>query len=347
MMFEITEFKLFQKGHNGLEVQVKTFFEAQGGRKIIEPGSRRRFMPIGPSLRQKINALKYYYFILTNHWLEPYNDYFDKDAMVPKVPTGVQEYNGPWAALTSLWEKTFITGAKVAENGGFTISGFLEVIEKKPLNITTPVVSMSDDYSFFEETLGVLNEIALEMMGYFTMGNILESPRETLMEIAEYSTADMKGLNDQEVEEQLIEFLESRGAIMISPTDALMLEGRKKQEEPKIEESTDDQEPGIDDNGSDDPPLVEDNNPDQGPVTENEQDSAEQPTKEEPSAEEPPPAAPGGMTIPTGDAIPDPEIGEIVGKATLDNNVQEPALDEEGERRAEEIANQGDENGNW
>ncbi len=336
MMFEITKFKLFKKGHNGLEVEVKTYFDSPGGRKIVEPGSRRRYLPIGSALREGINGLKYYYFILTGHWLEVYNDYFDRDLMVPKIPGKDEDYNGPWAALRDLWDKTFITGAEV-KDGGFFITGFLEIIPKKPLNISTPKISLSDDYAFFQETIDCLNNLAMEMINYFSIGSILENSRDTLKEIAEYSPDDMKGLSDEEVENQLIEILESRGAIMISPTDAQMLKARKKEREPELKDTVEEeinQRPPKEG----EPAIKEVSSGKEEPVAE--ETSEEKPETKETTEEIPAGAAAGSMDLPQ-EIEPDKEIGEIVSNATLDNNVPEAApLDEEGMQRAQEMGAQ-------
>jgi hypothetical protein len=330
-----------QKGHGGLTVEVKTYFEVAGGRKIVESGTRGRTIPILPNLRKKIDNLKYYYLILTGHWIDPYNDYFDKEVMRPRVPGAGEEYNGPWATLTELWEKTFITAANVTDDGGFIISGFLEVIPKKPVNITIPKVKVSDDYSMFEDTINVLNEVAVEMINYFTVGTILEDPRNTLKGLRDYSDNDMKGLNDQEVEEQLIEILESRGAIIISPSDSQMLEARKKHTEPgeemEAEETTEDLEGDVN----------EEETLDENGLTKQEAAVIDEALKNEAlkneDSEEVPGPAPemGGMEIPAGDIIPDPEIGEIVSQGTIDNNADIP-IDEEGMDRAEQIASQGE-----
>ena len=330
MSFEITSFKLLQKGHGGLTVDVKTYFEVAGGRKIVESGTRGRTIPILPNLRKKIDNLKYYYLILTGHWIDPYNDYFDKEVMRPRVPGAGEEYNGPWATLVELWEKTFITAANVTEDGGFIISGFLEVIPKKPVNITIPKVKVSDDYSMFEDTIDVLNEVAVEMINYFTVGTILEDPRNTLKGLRDYSDNDMKGLNDQEVEEQLIEILESRGAIIISPSDSQMLEARKKHAEPG-------EEPNPEEEEEEEEELEEEES------EEKEEEELEEVEEGIKGNDEVPGPAPetGGMEIPSGDIIPDPEIGEIVSQGTIDNNADIP-IDQEGMDRAEQIASQGE-----
>lgn len=352
MSFEITKFKLLQKGANGLEADVKTYFEVGGGRKIVETGSRSRAMSIKPALGIAVARLKYYYLILTGHWIEAYNNYFDKELMVPRTPTEEDPLNVPWATLQSLWDKTFIASANVTDDGGFIISGFLEIIPKKPLNISTPKVKMSDDYSFFEETMDVLQEVAVHIIDYFTQGTILDDPRERLQIEAKYSDDDMAGLDDAEVEEQLIEMLEARGAIILSPTESKAIEARRKESEPAPEVIADgDEEPDPED---DEP--VQSNGMTAGEeaiVREEIAKAEEEPVPEveekeeevDPEAEKQvAPAAPGSMMIPTEEIVPDPEIGEIVSQSTIDNNVPGPEIDHEGMARAEAIANQEGQN---
>jgi len=219
-MFEITEFKLFKKGYMGVEAQIKAFYESpEDGRTIVEGGSRSRSLPIGEMLRKEINKLKYSYLVLTGHWIQPFNDRFDTEKMEPRVPREDESYDGPWQVLIDLWQKTVITGAKITPDREFLIKGYLEIIDKKPVNITTPQINMTDDFSFFDDTINMLNSISKGIIEYFTVGHILEQPRNTLKELAGYEEEQINELTDEEIEEQLIEILESKGAIILKHTD--------------------------------------------------------------------------------------------------------------------------------
>ena len=219
-MFEITEFKLFKKGYMGVEAQIKAFYESpEDGRTIVESGSRSRSLPIGEMLRKEIKKLKYSYLVLTGHWIQPFNDRFDTEKMEPRVPGEGESYDGPWQVLIDLWQKTVITGAKITPEREFLIKGYLEIIDKKPVNITTPQINMTDDFLFFDDTINMLNNISKGIIEYFTVGHILEQPRSTLKELAGYEEEQINERTDEEIEEQLIEILESKGAIILKNTD--------------------------------------------------------------------------------------------------------------------------------
>jgi len=323
-MIELTNFKILQRGFGGLEVKFKAYYDIPNGRKIVEEGSKKRTVPVGKTMLAKINSLKYYFLILTGHWIRKYADYFDRETLSVKPLSEGESYNGPWAELVNLWKKVTITSASKTDNGGFTISGFIEVIDQKPVNISTPEILISDDYGLFEETLDVLNNISDDILEYFSTGNLLENPKEKLKEIAQYTDEDFADLSEEDIMDQLTSLLEAKGAVILSPAESERIDKKKKAIAPGLSE-------------------------DKEPETPEEETSNDDPVEE--SGDDPVDEAEDGITphidIPKGEQSPDPEIGEIVSK-TIDDNVDDGNLPIDEQGMAEGMYSQpGEEGEKW
>ena len=219
---KIDKFKLISGGMDGIEVW-RTEPVKKGNIVSLDSVHRIRRVQLDRPLRQKIQGLKYFFLHLTRHWISPYDKYFDNELMMPmKVPEGKAELPMGHRYLLELWNSSSITGVSIKE-AGFVITGVVEVLDGKKIGLSTPFVTSDDDYHFFLEATGMINDICDEINKYLYSRLLpLQEAREEYMIENNLSTLS----EDQEnaLTEMLIQKLQDKGAIILmneNPMEAL------------------------------------------------------------------------------------------------------------------------------
>ena len=158
----ISKFKLRSGGIDGVTIHAIEKMPHEN-MMFLDEVSRTRKVPISDSLRKKIQNLKYFYLNLTSHWISPYNKYFDlkEYEILPVVPVDDKIPQGQ-TLLHDIWNKTSITGVTI-KNGGFVITGEIEVVDGKKLGIATPFITEEDDLSFYMDAIKHIEDIMEEL----------------------------------------------------------------------------------------------------------------------------------------------------------------------------------------
>jgi hypothetical protein len=175
---DIIKFKLIAGGRGGIEVTAKEFLSS-GKFQIVDDVKRKRKLPLSEDLINEVKKLKYYFLHLTSHWIPVYDQYFDKETYT-LLPLELPEPKKAQLVLKELWNKTEVTGAK-SSIAGFLLTGKIESIKDKFIDLTTPFVDEDDDFGFFEEAIEVLNKVSKGIGEYILTHQLsIESGKQDL-----------------------------------------------------------------------------------------------------------------------------------------------------------------------
>ena len=153
---KISKFKLLNRGDGGVRIEAVEG-RRNGNSVFLDKVIRERDVPVHSSLKSKLQELKYFYLVLTRHWVSPYNQYFDMETYIPKPASGEEQSKGE-QSFRNIWNDSFITGFTIKPDG-FVITGIIEVVLGKKVGIPTPYITDEDDYSFYIETVAKIEEI--------------------------------------------------------------------------------------------------------------------------------------------------------------------------------------------
>ena len=144
----ISKFKILDGGLSGVRIESIEKMPHEN-MMFLDDVQRTRKVPLSDELRNKIQNLKYFYLNLTSHWISPFNNYFDLSEykLGPLVEKDGKMPQGQ-SLLHDIWNHTKITGVTI-KNGGFVITGEIEVVEGKKIGIATPFITEEDDLSFY------------------------------------------------------------------------------------------------------------------------------------------------------------------------------------------------------
>jgi hypothetical protein len=226
---QVTKFKLVNGGLGGIEIKAKEFL-GNGNMSIVDNVNRERKIMPPDSLLKEIKKLKYYFLNITNHWIPPFNQNFDKETMTilssPAEGTGKS-----YEILKSLWQKTNITGASTKDSG-FVITGEIEVLENKKMGLSTPHITVEDDLGFFLECVNVLNNISNEISSFISSYTIpIEQAKQTL------SQEEMEGKSEDEIMETFMDYAQKRGMIVMMSSDQDSIVENNNDNNPEVHQS--------------------------------------------------------------------------------------------------------------
>lgn len=222
---EIHGFKLLQDGDAGIEIDSVEYMDINGARIVDRVKRVRKLMP-SDSLRKRIDELKYYFFNLTGHWIKPYQSYFIPESNSLKAinPDSPESH----LAIKKLWNKTVITGAVWKEEfSGFVLKGKIETVNDRWMGLSTPYVTAEDDFGFFEDCLLVLQKIANELNGFINKASFAIEE-----EIKKMPKELIEGMNADEQAKYTLDYLQSRGAIIMMDESSLSI--AEPQDAPEI-----------------------------------------------------------------------------------------------------------------
>jgi hypothetical protein len=182
----------------------------------LDDVSRTRKVPLSDELRDKIQNLKYFYLNLTSHWIAPFNKYFDvkEYKLLPIVYVNDQIPQGQ-TLLHDIWNHAKITGVTI-KNGGFVLTGEIEVVEGKKLGIATPFITEEDDLSFYMDAIKKIEEI-MEDLSNAIETRALPMPKDKAQMMISFGEKpeDVESLSMDEIEQKLMNRLIEKGAIIM------------------------------------------------------------------------------------------------------------------------------------
>lgn len=220
----ISKFKLLDGGLSGVRIESVEKMPHEN-MMFLDDVSRTRKVPLSDELRAKIQNLKYFYLNLTSHWISPFNKYFDLQEykLLPLVEVDGKQPQGQ-TLLHDIWNHVKITGVTI-KNGGFVITGEIEVVEGKKIGLATPFITEEDDLSFYLDARkhieDIMNDLSLALES-----RALPMPKDKQMAIS-FGEDDEKveSMDMDELEQRFIDRLMEKGAIIMMSDDSFAQKG--------------------------------------------------------------------------------------------------------------------------
>ena len=216
----ITKFKLRAGGFDGVTVEGIEKMPHEN-MMYLDDVLRTRKVPISDELREKIQNLKYFYLNITSHWIAPYNKYFDlkEYKLLPLTMVNDQIPQGQ-TLLHDIWNHTKITGVTV-KNGGFVITGEIEVVDGKKIGLSTPFITEEDDLSFYMDAIKKIEDI-LEDLSSAIETRALPMPKDKAQMMISFgeNAEEMESLSMDEIEQKIVNRLIDKGAIIMMDENA-------------------------------------------------------------------------------------------------------------------------------
>jgi hypothetical protein len=226
---EIEKFKLITDGHIGIEVWGYEHLRSKINPSfvVIDPVYRKRRLPCDPLILERIKRLKYYLFNISGHWVSVFNKYFDHETMAPVTIKKGEEPKQTLEYLKLLFNRTKITGARLSETG-FLITAVIEAVERKPMGISTPLITQDDDFGFYADAVDEISKIFSMLEAHIALPQLTMGQAKDILELHGISAEAIKDKTEKEVEGDAVNLLESKGFILISPEETdRMIEGKK------------------------------------------------------------------------------------------------------------------------
>jgi hypothetical protein len=220
----ISKFKLLEGGLSGVRIESIEKMPHEN-MMFLDDVSRTRKVPLSDELRAKIQNLKYFYLNLTSHWIPPFNAYFDLQEykLGPLVEKDGKQPQGQ-TLLHDIWNHTKITGVTI-KNGGFVITGEIEVVDGKKIGIPTPFITEEDDLSFYLDARNKI-ELIMEDLAVALDSRALPMPKDKQMSIAfGEKPEEVEAMDMDELEQRFIDRLMEKGAIIMMNDDNFQHKG--------------------------------------------------------------------------------------------------------------------------
>lgn len=222
---KLQKFKLIDNGYGGIRITGIEYSLTKGGIVIPDNVNRERKVGMGLSFLGTVAKLKYYFLNLTGHWIEPFDKYYDRTTHTKlQLPTTGLIPMGQQLLFDKL-NKVDITGVITTENS-FMITGTYSSYGDKKIGISTRAVTEDDDAGFFNEAMGVINEVFFLITTFFkeNMLPATSEPAQYLSRFSDSNKEDFVGLSKDELIDRAIDELQKRGAIILMPEGGGSLE---------------------------------------------------------------------------------------------------------------------------
>lgn len=227
---KIKSFNLLDYGRNGMVA----IFEEQNLHDTItvkDEIKKKRKIPIPVPLRIKINTIKYYFLILTGHWIDEWDNYLKNDKIIEKDVDKDTTMKWDYRAVVRLFDNTTITGISV-NDGAFTISGEVKTLGDKMIMVTTPACGLDDDedFPYYDDAINKIYDIFSSVKEYLQNKQFLkQDPKQYLLELTTNQTEKerISSLTEKDAEMEQLRQLEKKGVIMIMSDmrEAMNLDG--------------------------------------------------------------------------------------------------------------------------
>lgn len=216
---DISKFTLIDGGLGGVKI---VGIEKMPHEKLLflDDVTRERKVPLSEELRNKIQGLKYFFLNLTGHWMDPFRKYIDLNTYLPlDVPTDGQPVPAGHLMLKGLWNKVDITGVTL-KNGGFVITGKIDIVSGKRMGLATPFITEEDDLSFYLDAIKRINDIMDDLSSAITMKSLPINTSDKQMMLSFGASEDgMQDIDMDKLQEQVIDGLMKKGAIILMDND--------------------------------------------------------------------------------------------------------------------------------
>jgi hypothetical protein len=215
----ISKFKLLDGGLSGVRIEAIEKMPHEN-MMFLDDVQRTRKVPLSDDLRNKIQNLKYFYLNLTSHWISPFNNYFDltEYKLGPLVEKDGKMPQGQ-SLLHDIWNHTKITGVTI-KNGGFVLTGEIEVVEGKKIGIATPFITEQDDLSFYLDARKHIEDI-MNDLSQALESRALPMPKDKQMAISfGEDNEEAESMDMDELEQRFIDRLMEKGAIIMMNDDS-------------------------------------------------------------------------------------------------------------------------------
>lgn len=242
MIQGVESFKLVDGGLKGLEANTIELTYRGSFASVDNVKSRRSKLPVPVSLRDKVQALRYYFLSLTFHWHSNWTQRFltEDHGCLQDIESSDEEY----LRVVDLWDRTRINKVKVTENS-IRLGGDIEVVDGKKMGLSTVAITEADNYDFYDTLYQKVNDICSDVISYMQSDEYsLEAAKKFLVEKYEGDVEEeqrIQGQDENLTRQEMIDVLENEGAIvMLSPEQEKKLtEGKEKKESVVSENKTD------------------------------------------------------------------------------------------------------------
>lgn len=216
---KLTKFKLIAGGLGGISITCTEYIMGTNNVMFSDDVTRTRKVPFPYKFKQSVARLKYYFLVLTGHWIEPFNKYYNRSThTIARLPeTGTTPMGQ--TILLEIMNKINITGV-VFTGKGFLFTGTIDSYGDKTIGISTRLVTEEDDAGFYQEALGVINSVFSDVGIFFKEGKVIEDSPKTYLEDMGYSEKeDLGDLSEEEMTERVLDAFQKRGGIVLMPAD--------------------------------------------------------------------------------------------------------------------------------
>ena len=216
---QLERFKLIDGGVGGISITCYELIRGKNNIIFKDYVTRTRTVPFPLKFKLNIQKLKYYFLVLTAHWIEPFDKYYDRlnHVTLPLPETSAVPMGQ--TILKEIMNKVSITGV-IFEGNGFRITGFLDTVGGKKIGIATSIVTEEDDAGFFNEAKEMIKSTFSDVGLFFKEGMVIEdSPRSYLDDLGYKDEENLGDLSEAELVERAVDAIQKRGGIIIMPED--------------------------------------------------------------------------------------------------------------------------------
>jgi hypothetical protein len=215
---KISKIKILDNGFGGVELEgIEPVKAVQG--YFIDSVTRTRKGVLSKEIMDAIKKLTYFYLSITGHWLAPFDKYIDKDTY--SLTTGEEGVNNSYMLIKDIWDKTNINKITI-QGASFSFSGTIETVERKPISISTPKITMEDDFGFFDDAISKIQEL-WELIAEFVESKAIASPERTREYIETHGSDKDKEeavkMSDEEIMKKAAVLFDQKGIIFLSDPD--------------------------------------------------------------------------------------------------------------------------------
>lgn len=257
---KITKVELLNYGADGLKITGTTIqYSEDSGVTLRKPTIQTYPLSVPRYVITAWAKLKFPFLVLSRHWSADFGDIVmneDQDALVPYKDINTDNKQKWYAGLSDTWEHCYITAIEIGpDRDKFRLSGEIRTIGNKYIKVKSPWITESMDWDLYDTCVQDISEAynAVNKLNNtfaqksLSVADIKDMYPEKYAEIAKQVEGDDP--NDPDVEARLVANLESKGFLILSPSDSgavAALPDSEKNPDLPIEEVTDFPEAGKD-----------------------------------------------------------------------------------------------------
>ena len=218
----VSKFKLLGNGSRGLKATCVESIQKNGTYGVVtvnDEVDRTRKVPVPWEIKKSINDLKYEFLVAIGRWDGSWSKYLNEDK------TGFLDEKEVPTVLMTLWENVKVTGIS-SKSSGFVITGLIKIIGHKTITENSPFLTATDeDYEIYDDAVEKIANVMTKVETFLTDERFMHAdPKQYLLELFNEKPDQKERISQQSIEEsenEMIERLRDKGAIVILAEDAM------------------------------------------------------------------------------------------------------------------------------